>query len=75
MSTATRPIADAVRAALGDRAVKRLADDTGIPRSTLDRRLRDGNFSVAELFKVAHALGVPASTLMPDEAPAEAAAS
>lgn len=50
---------DRVRAAL-DIPLTRLADDTGIPRATLQRLVKNGdNCSVHQLRLVSTALGVP----------------
>lgn len=52
----TQQVAQRVTEALGDKPVKWLADQTLIPYTTLQRRLGDGNFTTAELFKIASAL-------------------
>lgn len=52
----TETVARRVTEALGDNSVKWLADETLIPYTTLTRRFKDGNFTVAELFQIASAL-------------------
>lgn len=49
-----------------------VADKTGIPYSTLSRKLKGrGDFSFEELFAIARATGVPASTFTPSAFAAE----
>lgn len=48
----THEVAERVTAALGDRSVNWLATETGIPRTTLVRRFKDGSFTVAELIRI-----------------------
>lgn len=63
----TRATAEAVEAARKAAGISRLAlsDQTGIPRSTLIRRLAGKqSFTVAEVEAIAHALNVEPSTLV-----------
>ena len=64
----TQKVALQVTAALGDRSVNWLATETAIPRTTLIRRLKDGDFTASELFKVAGALGLNPSDFFKDAA-------
>lgn len=46
----------------------RLATDTGIPSTTLQRKLKgDGEFTLNELLRVARALNVAPSALLPSD--------
>lgn len=54
-------------------SVRDLSRITGLPRTTLRRRLADGNLSIPELTVVADALGITAKSLM-DLADARSAA-
>lgn len=50
------------------RSKRSVAADSGVPLTTLDRKLRsDGNFTVRELAMISGALGVPFVRLLPDE--------
>lgn len=64
----TQQVAQRVTEALGDRPVKWLAEETLIPYTTLTRRLGDGNFTAAELFKVAAVLELEPALLVGDAA-------
>jgi hypothetical protein len=58
--TETKPIGEAVRDAINETvgSVRSAALQTGIPYTTLDRRLRDGSqFTVAELNRLAELTG------------------
>ena len=75
-----RAIAELVSTAIqaSGMPLNRLAEETGIPRSTLKRRLAGGSyFDVVELARLADALGVPVGTFLspfdPGTAPAEVA--
>lgn len=60
--------AEAVRAAIADsgRSKVSLADETGIPYPTLNRKVAGKTeFSFSELFLIAEALGVAPSTFTP----------
>lgn len=60
----TQQVAQRVTEALGDRPVKWLAEETLIPYTTLTRRLGDGNFTTAELFKIAAVLELEPAALI-----------
>lgn len=65
-STYQRQVAEAVAAAMkaGDWSEKALAEETGIPRVTLRRRLSGASpFNVAEIAAVARGLGVTTADL------------
>ena len=67
-STGTEAVAQSVTEALGDRSVNWLASETAIPRTTLIRRLKNGDFTVTELFAVARALDLDPASLVKDAA-------
>lgn len=63
-----RTIAERVRAAMGDVSEVVLADDTGIPRSTLRRRLSGkSDWLTGELTAISARLHVPLLALLADE--------
>lgn len=64
----TETVAQRVTEALGDKSVKWLADETLIPYTTLTRRLKDGNFTAVELFKIAATLGLTPASFVQDAA-------
>lgn len=59
-------VAEAMQA--GGWSEKRLADETGIPRVTLRRRLAGAAFNVAELAAIAAALGTTVADLIGEDA-------
>lgn len=63
LATLARVVAEALDATeLSDRQI---AERTGIARTTLTRRLEDGDFKlVSELARIARVLGVPVSELV-----------
>lgn len=65
----TKTVAEAVAGALGNRSVKWLAEAAAIPRPTLQRRLRTGDFSMSELIRVSEALNVDLGVLIPFTGP------
>lgn len=64
----TQKVAEQVAVALGDRSVNWLATETAIPRTTLIRRLKDGDFTASELLRVAGVLGLNPSDFFKDVA-------
>lgn len=62
--TETQQVAQRVTDALGDRSVNWLATEAAMPRTTLVRRLKDGDFTASELFKIASALNVSVTTFV-----------
>lgn len=67
MSTWTDQITQAVRAAVASAeiSVVVLSEQTGIPRTTLQRRLQGvSEFTVGEVDRIAQALGVPHESLV-----------
>lgn len=77
-TTPRQAVASAVAFELtrADRSKKWLAEHSGIPYSTLDRKLRaQVDFTFTDLLRVADALGVEPSAFTPDVfVPAKAAA-
>ena len=59
-------LAGVVREALGatDLSDREIERRTGISRTTLDRRLADGDFRLSQLSRIAHLLEVPAWKLL-----------
>nr|WP_278101120.1 hypothetical protein [Microbacterium proteolyticum] len=57
MDQITDPVTDAVRTAIEDNfpSIRAAASASGIPYTTLDRRLRDGSWTLAELRKLSAA--------------------
>lgn len=64
----TETVAHRATEALGDRSVLWLSEQTGIPYTTLNRRFKDGTFTVAELFKIAAAIEISPALLIGDAA-------
>lgn len=64
----TETVAHRVNEALDGRSVRWLSEVTGIAYTTLTRRFKDGNFTAAELFKVADALDLEPASLVRDAA-------
>lgn len=72
----TESTAEAVRSALADaqRSKQSLSDETGIPYSTLNRKLAaKTEFTFSELYAIASALGVSPAVLVPVQFRANAA--
>lgn len=66
----TLTVAERVRSAMVEKGLtpKGLADDAGIPRTTLNRRLTGkSSFTLNELDAIAPSLGVTAADLLADE--------
>src|SRR5690625_5275281 len=56
-------------------SIKYVAEESLVPRTTLTRKMNGaGEFSVAEIYRVAKVLGIPVTDLVPDDEEAEQAA-
>lgn len=66
--TNAEQVAQRVTTALGDRSVNWLATEAAIPRPTLTRRLKDGDFTASQLLRVARVLGLKPASFFKDAA-------
>lgn len=64
----TETVAHRVTQALDGRSVRWLSETTGIAYTTLTRRLKDGNFTAVELFRIADVLDLEPAVLVGDAA-------
>jgi len=60
----TETVAQRVTEALDGRSVRWLSEETGIAYTTLNRRFKDGSFTVPELFKIAATVAVSPAHLV-----------
>lgn len=70
-----KAVAEVVAAAIAEEigSVNGAAKRSGIPYATLDRRLKDGSFTVRELRRLAEATGRKVADFIPRESDREAA--
>lgn len=64
----TETVAQRVTEALDGRSVRWLSEETGIAYTTLNRRFKDGSFTVPELFKIATTVAVSPAHLIGEAA-------